>query len=280
MAPPRTFLVTGADGFVGSQVVRALLANGLPTAIVRRAGAASRFNDSQLAAIRTVSDLFDADSQELNRVVAGISTIIHCAWYTHPGSYVASAANLQCLLGTIRLCEAFIAAGGHRFVGIGTCAEYDTHRGVLDISTPLSPHSLYAACKTSAFLTLRPLLRDSGRSFAWCRLFYLFGEGEHPDRLTPTLHTTLSRNSHADLTDGSQVRDFLDVTTAGRRIAELATSTFSGPANICSGNRQTIRSYAEAIADQYGRRDLLRFGARPSNPFDPPVVVGVPTVYG
>ena len=35
----------------------------------------------------------------------------------------------------------------------------------------------------------------------------------------------------------------------------------------------TVRALAEQIADEYGRRDLLRFGARPDNLVDPPVLV-------
>jgi nucleoside-diphosphate-sugar epimerase len=45
--------------------------------------------------------------------------------------------------------------------------------------------------------------------------------------------------------------------------------------NICSGEAVTVRQLAERIADEYGRRDLLRFGAKPENSFDPPRVVGV-----
>ena len=37
----------------------------------------------------------------------------------------------------------------------------------------------------------------------------------------------------------------------------------------------TVRALAERIADEYGRRDLLRFGARADNLTDPPVVVGL-----
>ena len=37
----------------------------------------------------------------------------------------------------------------------------------------------------------------------------------------------------------------------------------------------TVRELAERIADEFGRRDLLRFGARPDNPVDPPCVVGI-----
>jgi dTDP-6-deoxy-L-talose 4-dehydrogenase (NAD+) len=37
----------------------------------------------------------------------------------------------------------------------------------------------------------------------------------------------------------------------------------------------SVRQLAESIADEYGRRDLLRFGARTQNQFDPPRVVGI-----
>ena len=38
----------------------------------------------------------------------------------------------------------------------------------------------------------------------------------------------------------------------------------------------TVRQLAEQIADEYGKRSLLRFGARPDNQIDPPCVLGVP----
>jgi len=58
-------------------------------------------------------------------------------------------------------------------------------------------------------------------------------------------------------------------------IVETAFSAVQGPVNICSGLPTTIRQLAEQIADEYGRRDLLRFGVRPDNLVDPPCVVGV-----
>ena len=51
--------------------------------------------------------------------------------------------------------------------------------------------------------------------------------------------------------------------------------SFCGLSNICSGVPTTVRQLAERIADETGRRDLLRFGSRAENQFDPPMVVGV-----
>jgi dTDP-6-deoxy-L-talose 4-dehydrogenase (NAD+) len=71
------------------------------------------------------------------------------------------------------------------------------------------------------------------------------------------------------------VRDFLDVREAGRLIVSHALGDDIGPINVCSGIPLTVRQLAERIADEYGRRDLLKFGARPDNLVDPPHVVGL-----
>ena len=107
-------------------------------------------------------------------------------------------------------------------------------------------------------------------------MFYLYGEGEDERRLAPYLRAKLAAGEPAELSSGQQIRDFLDVREAGEHIAALALSEQQGPVNICSGQPITVRELAERIADETGRRDLLHFGARPDNPFDPPCVLGLP----
>jgi dTDP-6-deoxy-L-talose 4-dehydrogenase (NAD+) len=58
-------------------------------------------------------------------------------------------------------------------------------------------------------------------------------------------------------------------------IVEAALGCQQGPINICSGIPITVRKLAEDIANEYGRRDLIEFGTRPENLFDPECVVGV-----
>ena len=114
-------------------------------------------------------------------------------------------------------------------------------------------------------MALSQWLPRQGVEFAWCRLFYLYGEGENERRLVPYLRAKLMAGEPAELTSGRQICDYLNVRDAGRMIVEAALGAEQGPVNICSGMPITVRQLAEQIADEYGRRDLLRFGARPDN---------------
>lgn len=265
-------LLTGGTGFVGRQILGHLLARGCSVRAVVRGG---RLPDG--VEPWATDDLFGASDGALAEACAGIDTVIHAAWYAEPGKYVESPRNLDCLAGSLRLGRAAVAAGVRRFVGVGSCFEYDLTAGYLRTDTPLIPRTLYGCAKVAAFLTLSRLMALEGRTFAWCRLFYLFGEGEDARRLVPYLHARLAAGEPADLTSGRQIRDFLDVAEAGRRIADAALKGVDGPLNICSGEAVTVADLARRIADVYGRRDLLRFGVRADAPADPACVIGVPS---
>ncbi|MCF1183975.1 NAD(P)-dependent oxidoreductase [Marichromatium gracile] len=269
-------IVTGASGFVGRRIVKALLERGVGVRLLVRdpARAAALFPARGVELVE-IEDLFTASVETLQTALAGGGMLVHAAWYAEPGQYLDSTRNLVCLTGSLHLAEAFVAAGGRRFVGVGSCAEYDPTPGHLGIHTPLRPQTLYGACKASTYQVLEQLLPGAGVEFAWCRPFYLYGEGEDPRRLVAYLHARLAAGLPVDLGSGEQVRDYLDVERAGEMIAEVALGGRCGAFNICSGRGQSVRQIAERVADGYGRRDLLRFGARPDNPQDPPCIIGV-----
>jgi nucleoside-diphosphate-sugar epimerase len=269
-------LLTGATGFVGRQVLRALEERGVRVRAVVRDGKQGQIATLDgIETVVTTPDLFAENADWWADVSKSIDTIIHVAWYAEPGKYLQSAKNLDCLTGTLQMAKGAVRAGVKRFIGIGTCFEYDLGGGMLSVETPLRPLTPYAGTKAAAFMALSQWLPLQGVEFAWCRLFYLYGEGEDERRLVPYLRTKLIAGEPAELTSGSQIRDFLDVREAGRMIVEIALSDAQWPVNICSGIPITVRQLAEQIADEYGRRDLLKFGVRPDNFIDPPCVVGV-----
>ena len=272
----KTVLLTGATGFVGRHVITNLLDKNIKVRAIVRKGKKSFFKDKnfKIELIET-DDLFKESIDWWAEQCKGIDTIIHVAWYAEPGKYLKSEKNIDCLIGSLNLAKGAIRAGIRRFIGIGTCFEYDLNFGNLSINTPLKPTTPYAAAKAELYKLLSQLLSSQSIEFSWCRLFYLYGEGEDERRLVSYIHKQLSKCEKVELSSGKQIRDFLDVAEVGRIIVDVSMGSQHGPINICSGIPITVRQLAEKIADEYGRRDLLNFGARPDNLVDPPRIVGI-----
>jgi len=271
-------LLTGATGFVGRQVLRALRAAGADVTATLRPGQPAPDGVTPLRS----PDLFAEPATFWAEACKGHDAVIHVAWFAQPGEYLHSPRNLDCLAGTIRLAQGAQAAGVEQFQCIGTCFEYDLTTEALSRHVPLAPDApldpatAYGAAKAAAFFALS---RQSGpMAVAWSRLFYLHGEGEDPRRLVPYVHAQLAKGEAVELTSGSQWRDFLDVAEAGRQIAEVTRQRLTGPLNICSGQPVTVAALAQSIARDYSRPDLVHLGARPDRADDPPYVVGVPSL--
>lgn len=269
-------LITGATGFVGQQVLRHLAAQRVRLTVIVRDGKQAMLKEHPFVeAVITTPDLFAEPADWWANTLQGIDTVIHVAWYAEPGQYLQSAKNLDCLQGTLSMAKGAAQAGVRRFVGIGTCFEYDLAYGMLSVETPLKPLTPYAGAKAATYLALSQWLPAQAVEFAWCRLFYLYGEGEDARRLVPYLRAKLDKGESAELTCGNQIRDFINVNEAGRLIAQAALTTVQGPINICTGVPITVKQLVEEISDEYGRRDLLKFGVRPDNFIDPPCIVGI-----
>jgi dTDP-6-deoxy-L-talose 4-dehydrogenase (NAD+) len=280
----KKILLTGATGFVGRQVAKALSSADVElTFITRKEGGNPIIDLGVPYRVIETDDLFSEKEEWWKNACSDIDILIHLAWHTtQPNIELTSASNIKCLQGSLELVKGAINAGIRRFVGIGTCFEYDMKMegvgkgGILSTDTPLKPLTPYADAKAALFMSLSHWLPMRSVEFAWCRLFYLYGEGEDPRRLVGYLRLQMEKSKPAILTNGEQIRDFLDVADAGQIIAKVALSGQNGPVNICSGIPITVRQLSEKIADEYGRRDLLLFGARPDNLVDPPCILGIP----
>jgi len=272
-------LVTGGSGFVGTQILRRLVENGHTLRLVARPGAARSLAVSHPdATILMSEDLFAHSAAWWEESCRGVDAIIHAAWYVNPADYLDSEKNAACVSGSFKMAQGAARAGVKHFIGLGTCMEYALPSERLDIDAPTAPSTVYGASKLALFEILDAVFETGAVRFSWCRLFYLFGEGENEKRLFPYLKRCLEAGEKAQLGSGTQLRDYLDVSAAGACIADVVDTGQPGAINICSGQPVSIRRFAEGIADRYGRRDLLEFGIHQPHPRDPSAVVGVPNV--
>lgn len=269
--------MTGATGFVGKQVLKHLLQSDVDIILVVRTGSNYPLETSGNV-VKTIKtdDLFTESVAWWAATCRDVDVVIHVAWYAEPGAYYTSFSNIDCLRGTLNLAEGCVIAGVTKFVGIGSCAEYDISSDPINHDGVLKSSTMYDAAKIATFQLLEQIFNSKNISFAWCRLFYLYGEGEDKRRLVPYIRSQLGLGEFANLSSGYQVRDFISVTAAGSIIADVALSEQSGALNVCSGEPKTLREHAIEIAKEYGREDLLNFGGRKDNALEPFYVVGIP----
>jgi nucleoside-diphosphate-sugar epimerase len=175
---------------------------------------------------------------------------------------------------SLSLAKILGVAGCKRFVGIGSCFEYDYEYGYLSEGlTPLKPRTLYAVSKDATRSVLESFCRGTAMSFAWTRIFYVYGPGEQEARLVPSVVLALLKGNPAKCTQGLQVRDYLCVEDVASAILAVARSGFEGAVNIGSGEPVTVRAIVGLIGKILGRSVQIDFGAIKINPVDPPFLL-------
>jgi nucleoside-diphosphate-sugar epimerase len=263
-------LLTGARGFVGRQIANALAKLDFEIHAVSSTG-----SDPSIPAHGWHQvNLMDSGATDALLRDVKPSHLVHAAWDTTHGAYWTSDANYAWVSASLGLLEAFQAAGGRRLVVLGSCAEYDWRFGYCSEDvTPLNPGHPYGVCKVSLFRLCEAYCRTHNISMAWPRLFLLYGPHEDTKRLVPSVINALLAGNEAVCTDGTQIRDMMHVEDVGGAVAALCASDVTGAVNIGTGNPVSLSEVVKEIAKQIGRSDLLRLGALPSRPDDPPLLV-------
>ena len=156
----------------------------------------------------------------------------------------------------------------------GTSAEYRPGVRPLTEADELNAVTAYARAKAALRDLTGQLSRSDALPTAWCRIFNLSGPGEHPDRLLPLVARALLAGVPLDLTDGSQIRDYLDVRDIADALVAVSGARLVGPVNVCSGDGVVLSDLVSDLASRCGSAAFLNLGARPRGPGDPDKLVG------
>lgn len=269
--------VTGASGFIGSHVTRALVAAGHEVAALRQSGdSAWRLRDVAGRVVFVAGDLGDVPGFRTALEVWRPEACVHLAWYAEPGKYLDSPINLDCLAGSLALLRTLADLGCRRVIGVGSCAEYRRAAVMVDEDAPVGPDTVYAACKLAFKVAAEPFAALRGLRFAWARVFYLYGPDEDPRRLIPSAIQAMVGGESFPTGSGDQRRDYLHVHDVAAGLVRLVDAEATGAFNVASGATVTVREILETVADLAGPscRRLLQFGVRPPGAWDPPFVGG------
>ena len=260
-----TIAVTGASGFVGRHLVRAL-ALGDETVV-----AISRRSMSNLpAGVRhVVLDLTIATADDYARI-GSPDILVHLAWNGLP-NYLARHHFEDELPTQYRFLRAMVDAGLPAMLVTGTCYEYGMVDGALSEDRIPLPANPYGYAKDALHRQLRFLQTDQPFALTWARLFYMWGEGQAAGSLYPLLRAAVDRDdTRFPMSKGEQLRDYLPVETVARILAALARRRGDdGAVNISSGTPVSIRTLVEAWIADARWRIVPEFGCYPYPTYEP-----------
>ena len=272
-------LVTGAGGFVGANLIRALRETGSEVIGLVRPGALSpRLLDVGGDVELIVVDALDPEALEdgvararpdlaVNLVVAG----------RHPEAPAERLRQLEvAVLGTTCLVEALARAGCSRLVHLGSSLEYGPrarpHREDHG-PAPIVWRGVAKAAETIACLGSAKVL---GLSTVVLRPFSVYGPWDHENRLVPVSIRAALRGTELPLTEPGIAHDFVHVDDVVRAIfrALTASSALDGRIfNIGSGEQTTNEALVAMVGRIVGRNVLTTVGAHPTRAHDTRVCV-------
>lgn len=257
------YLVTGGAGFIGSALVRTLLARGDEVRVVDNFSTGRREN---LAAVRSSLQLWEADVAELESLrpaVQGVDYVLHqAALPSVPRSIQDPAAtNRANVEGTLNVLLAARDAGVKRVVYAASSSAYgDTPTLPKVESMPPRPISPYAVSKLAGELYAEVFYRVYGLETVSLRYFNVFGPRQNPSSpysgvLSKFITALLRGERPTVFGDGEQSRDFtyVDNVVEANLLACTAPRAAGRVINIATGTRETLREVLAALGAILGR---------------------------
>lgn len=259
--------VTGATGFVGSHFLQESLAQGYAVYALRRPGSQPRIplNQEPVWIDAALTD-------DLRATLKDCDAVIHLAAHTPNVPYDTLENCLYWNLSvSLRFFQQAYDAGVRKFLVAGSCFEYGKaaeRYAQIPVTAALEPTMSYPTSKAAASIAFYGWAVQMQVQLKFLRIFQVFGEGEDPKRLWPSLHRAALAGEDYPMTLGEQVRDFISVEDVAQRfVSELRFEDTPEGAprikHVGTGKPQTILSFSQYWWEQWAAKGSLLPGAVP-----------------
>ena len=263
-AEPRRWLVTGAAGFIGSNLVEALLGAGQEVVGFDNYSTGHRANVEAAAAGRSgafrMIEADIGDREACAEAVTGCDIVLHqAALGSVPRSLAEPLATHDSnVTGFVNVIEAARTAEVERFVYAASSSTYGDHPDLPKveerIGNPLSP---YAVTKLIDELYAAVYARSFGFKATGLRYFNVFGPRQDPEgayaAVIPKWIAAMVRDDPVTINgDGETSRDFCYVANAVQAniLAALAPDDVQGEVfNVAFGGRTSLNQLFAMIRD-------------------------------
>ncbi|QSF44666.1 NAD-dependent epimerase/dehydratase family protein [Paenibacillus tianjinensis] len=254
-------LVTGATGFVGSNLVRGILDHtDYEVSITARKNSDFRRIEDVLGQVTVYYEDLREPKEVANLIQSAKPDIIyHVATYGGFPSQVDKELTIATnLTATINLIDEAAKNNVKQFINTGSSSEYGIKDQPMRETDLCEPVNLYGITKLAATNYCKMVSQTTEMKICTLRLFSPYGKYEDSTRLFPSIISALENNESAKLSRPSSVRDFLPIEDVIDIYLSLIKLNYNSGEiiNVGSGKQQTIEEFYWYLAEKSGKAHI------------------------
>ena len=260
-------LVTGANGYLGKGVVKALIEDGAEVV-------ATDFKDCYIdtRAEVKIADLFAIDNPY--EYFGKPDVLLHMAW--RDGFVHGSINHINDLPNHVDFINKMIAGGVKQVAVMGSMHEVGFFEGSINENTACNPQSLYGISKNALRRVVELECKNKNIVFQWLRGFYIVGNTEDGCSIfSKIVQAAHKGQKEFPFTMGLNQFDFLDYEVFCQQVADtVEQSEIDGIINICCGRPEKLADRVERFIKENNFDIKLNYGAFPDRPYDSKAIWG------
>jgi len=249
-------LITGGNGFLGSNLTKYFVSEGHEVLVV------SRKRENVAHGVRFIKHSLPGYHDLADQILAFLPTIIiHCAWDGgNKYSDVNSLHQTYNISYGIELIEIWTHSSHKpRFMGVGSFAEYGRLTKPAVETQECSPTTLYGSSKLCFKDISRMICEQNGIHWTWVRPCYVYGGSDVQTRLIPSIIRKCVANEDIVLDDCTSTIDYVHVDDFCRGVDRIISSGQTGIFNVCSSDEVRVRDLVNTIHTLSSSKSVITF---------------------
>ena len=260
-------LVTGANGYMGTGIVKQLLDDGIEVIATD-----FKLDKVDNRAVKIEEDIFQDDNPFDN--LGKPDVLLHLAW--RDGFKHNSINHINDFPQHYAFIKKFIDRKIKKICCMGSMHEIGFYEGSINENTPTNPQSLYGISKNALRQAIEVDTKENDILFQWIRGSYVVGNAKSGCSIFSKLAQAASEGKeYFPFTSGENQYDFLDYNDFCYQVAKVTEQDeINGIINCCSGKPVTLANRVERFIKENGYNIKLQYGAFPDRPYDSKAVWG------
>jgi len=263
-------LVTGANGYIGRNVINYLLDSNIDVVAVDIS-----LNKIISEKVKKIEINIFENTDYLFSNLQNVGICIHLAWRN--GFVHNSITHLEDISLHYKFLKKIHEFGIKNINVIGTMHEIGYWEGEVDNDTTTNPISFYGIAKNSLRQSLK-ILEDSDKELfiKWLRVFYIQGDDRNNNSIFSKILQKEEESAKTfPFTTGKNKYDFINISILAEMISKAALQTeVTGIINCCSGKPVSLKEKVELFLKENNLKIKLEYGVFPDRSYDSPAIWG------